>query len=96
MVSDGLTSHRFCDDRYWAHTLSSKQAKAKGWNKKVAPRDELRGHLMCVPLARFEPATCNIVSVPLYPISYSGTRKRSYGALTLVGETANNLWINEL
>jgi len=29
-------------------------------------------------------------------MSYSGTRKRSYGALSFVGETANNLWINEL
>ena len=43
--------------------------------KKVAPRDELRGHLMCVPLTGFEPVTCNIVSVPLYPLSYSGTQK---------------------
>ena len=53
-------------------------------DKKVAPRDELRGHLMCVPLAGFEPTTCNIVSVLLYPMSYSGTRKRSYGGLTVI------------
>ena len=41
---------------------------------KVAPRDELRGYLECVPLAGIEPATCNIVGVLLYPLSYSGTQ----------------------
>ena len=74
MVSDGLTSHRFCDDRYWAHTLSSKQAKAKGLNKKVAPRDELRGHLMCVRLVGIEPTTSDIVRTALYPMSYNRTQ----------------------
>ena len=32
---------------------------------------------MYVPLAGFEPTTCNIVSAPLYPLSYSGTRLKN-------------------
>ena len=65
-------------------------------NKKVAPRDKLRGHLMYVPLTGFEPVTCNIVSVPLYPMSYSGTQKWTYGFF--IGYEAENskVWINEL
>ena len=40
----------------------------------MAPRDELWGHLVCVPLAGIEPATYDIVRALLYPLSYSGTQ----------------------
>ena len=44
--------------------------------KKVAPRDELRGHLMCVRLAGIEPAASDIVRTVLYPMSYNRTQSK--------------------
>ena len=44
---------------------------------KVAPRDEPWDHLVCVPLAGFEPASCIFVGKLLYPLSYNGTQGES-------------------
>ena len=43
--------------------------------RKMAPYDQLWGHLDCVRLTGFELATINIVGVMLYPLSYSGTQR---------------------
>jgi hypothetical protein len=43
--------------------------------KKVAPRDELRGHLMCVRLAGIETASSGFVITALYPMSYNRTQR---------------------
>ena len=43
-------------------------------HKKVAPRDELRGHLVCVRLVGIEPTTSDIVRTALYPMSYNRTQ----------------------
>ena len=45
----------------------------EGEDKKVAPRDELRGHLMCVRLAGIEPTASGSVITALYPMSYNRT-----------------------
>jgi hypothetical protein len=43
-------------------------------DKKVAPRDELRGHFTCVRLVGIEPTASGSVITALYPMSYNRTQ----------------------
>ena len=57
----------------------------------MTPGDELRGHQVCVPLARIEPATSAFVRSALYPMSYRGTSCRNY--IANIQHIELNLWV---